>query len=263
MKQKSDPVATLPMYDWRPVRGATDRLWAAVAASLDQQGIAAPATLSRDGGDGACWADPGLVLSQTCGYPLVTNLAGKVLYVATPHYDAPGCDRPNYCSVLIGLKGEGRAVLADFAGTRIAYNSADSLSGSVSLRAAITETGHDPAGFGQWVKSGSHIGSIEAVANGAADLAAIDAVAFALAGDHMVELVENIQVIGQTPALPGLPFITATGNGSIIPALRAALSTVLSDPSLAPDLATLRLTGLSVLPVDTYDAVTKMAERAE
>ena len=46
----------------------------------------------------AHWRDPDLLLSQTCGYPFASDLAGQVQLVATPCYDAPGCHGPTYTS---------------------------------------------------------------------------------------------------------------------------------------------------------------------
>ena len=42
-----------------------------------------------------------MFFSQACGYPLITSLAGKVSLLATPCYDAPGCEGPDYCSLVI------------------------------------------------------------------------------------------------------------------------------------------------------------------
>jgi hypothetical protein len=64
----ASPVASLPMYDLPELREATDELWRALAARLQNRGIDAPVTLERDETNlDAVWSDPRLLLSQTCG----------------------------------------------------------------------------------------------------------------------------------------------------------------------------------------------------
>ena len=91
------PVASLPMYDWPQVRPQLERLWARVAEALAAANIPAPAQLSHAEIAGNNWTDPGLVLSQTCGYPLVRELAAEgaaVLYYTSELEEVPlACDR--------------------------------------------------------------------------------------------------------------------------------------------------------------------------
>jgi hypothetical protein len=49
----------------------------------------------------AFWRQPGLLISQTCGYPYVLGLHEHVQLIATPHFDAPGCEGATYSSVLV------------------------------------------------------------------------------------------------------------------------------------------------------------------
>jgi ABC-type phosphate/phosphonate transport system substrate-binding protein len=61
------------------------------------------------------------------------------------------------------------------------------------------------------------------VAGGAADIAAIDAVAWALFAEHEPEAFEALEVMGWTRSMPALPFITAPANAGMAPDLIAAL----------------------------------------
>jgi ABC-type phosphate/phosphonate transport system substrate-binding protein len=54
-----------------------------------------------------------------------------------------------------------------------------------------------------WVETGGHRQSVQAVADGRADVAAIDAVCWALAGRHEDAAVEKLRVINRTPAEAG------------------------------------------------------------
>lgn len=223
------PVASLPMYDWPELRRATDALWQAVARRLTASGIGAPATLDRSRSADEVWRDAGLVLSQTCGFPYATRLRDSVSLVATPIYDADGCEGPHYSSFVVARGGEGGGALADFAGRRVAFNARDSLSGYVALVAAIRHAGLSPEAF-DWVETGGHRESVRAVAEGRADLAAIDAVCWALAARFEADPVARLAVIGRTPLRPALPFISAGGRSADeLDAIRSALSAALSD----------------------------------
>lgn len=248
------PVASLPMYDWPEVRPATDALWSAVAARLAASGIAAPPALDRDRHLDAVWTDPALTLSQTCGYPFATRLAGRVRLVATPVFEAEGCEGPFYSSVIVARRGEG-AGLADFSGRRFAFNAADSLSGSVALRAAMRAAGLDPGGEA-WLETGGHRASVRAVAEGRADIAAIDAVCFALATRFEPEAVARLAIVDTTPLRPALPFITSLRHGEgEVAAIRAALATALADPGTRPAREALLLAGLGRVDEAAYAAL--------
>ena len=88
-------------------------------------------------------------------------------------------------------------------------------------RAACKEAGLDPR-RPEWIETGSHRASVRAVAEEKADVAAIDAVCWALALRYEPEAVSRLKVIGQTPLRPGLPFITAVErDDSEVGAIRA------------------------------------------
>ncbi len=115
---------------------------------------------------GALWRDPDLIVSQTCGWPVVTSLAGAVRVVGAFAYRTPRWHGRSYASVLVARR-PGEA--ADFCGGRAAVNSLDSLSGWISLVWALGRWPADP------VITGAHLGSLEALQAGTADVAAIDA----------------------------------------------------------------------------------------
>ena len=122
-------VAALPMYDWPELAAATDRLWAALRDALRAAGIAAPERLTRDRALMAVWLDPQLVLSQTCGLPIVRELAGRVAIIGAPDYGVPGCPPGFYRSVVVVRADDPRETLAAFRGARLAINGRDSQSG--------------------------------------------------------------------------------------------------------------------------------------
>lgn len=204
---RAGPVAILPMYDWPQVRAATDALWAAVRDSLRAAGISAPDALSRPHEPEPLWRAPGLVVGQTCGLPYVTRLRGAVRLVGSPDFGLDGCPPGHYRSAIIVRRDDGRDRLDGFAGAIPAINALDSQSGRGAL--AHTLASHGELSFlGRPVITGAHAASIEAVAGGRADLAAIDAVTWRLAQAHL-DAAGQVRVLAWTDPTPGLPYITA------------------------------------------------------
>lgn len=211
------PVATLPMYDWPEMRDAQDAFWAAVRDGLRARGMDAPDALSS----GTAWRDPGLVFSQTCGWPWITEYRDALDLVATPVSTIPGCEGATYSSMVIVRADAAAETLADLRGGSVAFNGGDSQSGVHTLREAVGPLAGDMPFFGQGVESGAHRESIRAVANGDADCAAIDAVCWAMAGRYEREAVAKLRVVHRTAAAPALPFVTRRGGP--VAEVRAAL----------------------------------------
>ena len=99
----------LPMYAIHPP--ATRALMQALVTLLTQQDIATQSVWPED--LLTHWQDNRLLLSQTCGYPLVSQLPAVQL-VGTFHYQAPGCTGRDYRSWLVAR--DKQATLADFNG---------------------------------------------------------------------------------------------------------------------------------------------------
>ena len=202
------PVASLPMYDWPELRWAHDRLWAAAAERLNARGMEAPQRLDWERPPEEVWSDPGLLLSQTCGWPYATRLSAHVRLVGTPVYAVDGCEGPLYSSFIIARRSDRGDRLRDFAGRRFAFNSRDSLSGYVVPISAMRTEGLDPQALA-WTETGSHRASIVAVAEDRADIAAIDAVCWALAERFEPDAISRLRVLTRSALRPGLPFITS------------------------------------------------------
>ncbi|MGA2044217.1 MAG: PhnD/SsuA/transferrin family substrate-binding protein [Roseiarcus sp.] len=255
-------VASLGMYDFPWLAEANDALWAGIAARLRAGGVAAPARLSRGAEPAALWRDPGLLFGQTCGYPYVTALRGAVALIATPVYAFDGCEGAEHCSFVVARLGDSRRGLADFAGARAALNAGDSNSGMNLFRATIAPLARGAPFFAAVIETGSHRASLEAVGAGAADLAAIDCVSFALIAAGRPELVAGIGIVARTPRAPALPFvISAALAGDRLDAVRGALFATLEDPALAPARARLGLVGARVLGEADYQRIAEI-ERA-
>ena len=248
------------MHDHAAARWATDALWSALATALVEHGVPAPAALDRRADYAAVWREPGLVLSQTCGYPYAATLRGEVQLVATPTYRATGCDGARYRSMLVVREGDRAQALANLRGRRVAFNATDSQSGYNALRAAVAPLASDGRFFAGTVVTGSHGASADAVAAGEADLCAIDCVTWAMLGRYEAARVAGLRVIGQTASVPGLPLIT--GMAGSLGAVREAVTGVMIDPDLAAVREALLIEGIEILADLDYDAILAMERQA-
>lgn len=251
------------MYDWPEVAWAHDQLWAALAERLNAAGIAAPETVDRSRDADLVWRDPGLVLSQTCGFPFSTRLRGIVRLVAVPTYGVAGCQGLHYSSMIVARSTEPAEELRLFAERRFAYNAADSLSGYFALRLAMKEAGIDAANV-KWIETGSHRASIRAVATEDADVAAVDAVCWALAFSHEPESTSVLKVIAVTPLRPGLPLVTAVERSDDeVATMRAVLKDTFADPATKRARSALRIVGVGTSNEWDYIPIAALARKSK
>lgn len=238
-------IAVLGMYDMPHAAAAYDRLWQAVRAQLGY----GPAHLTRDGDLWDHWRADDLLLGQTCGLPYRTRLWDKVQLVGTPDYALPDCPRGYYFSHMIRRRDDRRG-LCDLAqnGT-LAINDPMSQSGWAAPAALLAEQGLRPRAI---QVTGAHIASAHAVATGAADYAAIDAVTYAMWATGSPHVIAPLDAFARTPSSPALPMITAFHRD---PApIARALSHAISDIS-AQDRRVLRLDSLVQIPPAAYRAL--------
>ncbi len=249
-------LASLPMYDHAELEDATDGWWQGLARAFRARGLAGvPAALAR-GSRHDDWSAPDLLLSQTCGYPLVNAFAGRLRLVATPVYLVPHCRGASYRSLVLVADGSSVAALEGLRGARAVINARDSHSGFNALRAAVAPLSRGGRFFGVVVESGNHLESLLMVKRGEADVCAVDCVSHALWQDTMPAAVAGVRVLATTAHAPGLPYVTAAGRGeSEVEALRRGLLDAVADPELAAARRRLRIGGFEVLPLAAYDRI--------
>jgi ABC-type phosphate/phosphonate transport system substrate-binding protein len=155
------------------------------------------------------WLSPHLLLAQTCGYPLMTALRGKVRVLGRPRYELPDSSGGNHCSLILARTDDARRTLADFRGSRGVINGRDSNSGMNLLRHRLAPLQRDGRFFSQIGISGSHRESLHWLREDLADLAAIDSVTFAYLARHAAEEVAGLRVIERSALSPTLPYITS------------------------------------------------------
>lgn len=238
-------IASLMMYARPETDAALGRYWALIRKALAARGIASPVTLSNTTESFAVWTDPALVLSQTCGMPFRTRLHDKVTLVGTPDFGVEGCPPGYYRSAIVVRAEDDRATLADFAAARFTYNETLSQSGFAAIHAAARAAGF---WFGDRSQSHGHVRSARAVAEGRADIAALDAVTWRLIR-QFEPCADQLRVLEWTEPTPGLPYITARGmdGAAVFEAVAEAMAAL-----SAPDRAALGLQGMVAIPASDY-----------
>jgi len=244
-----------PMYAVN--RADTDALWRAVHALLLARGVSVGDLVPGIPEEELLthWQQPGLILSQTCGYPLVTQLP-DVQVVGCFHYAAPGCEGIAYRSLLVVRQEDKHLRVDDFRGRRVVCNSPDSQSGYNTLRKRVApDTVTDY--FSQVIFSGSHRQSLIEVARGEGDISAIDCVTWALLQRHEPERLAGLAVIDRTPLTPGLPLITSHNTSpETISAIRDALQALVSSPEHREICDAVLIDGFSVVTRQAYASLT-------
>jgi ABC-type phosphate/phosphonate transport system substrate-binding protein len=238
------------MYDFGDCQPANDRFWALIRDHLRQAGHQAPDQLTR--GDAAywpAWQSPDLILSQTCGYPYRTKLHDHVAYVATPDFGVEGCSPGYYHSFFIARADDPRQTLKDFDGAAFAFNEGLSQSGWAAPQTYALSRGLKLL---PTLCTSAHGLSAEAVAEGRADIAAIDAVTWGIMQRNDPAFTQRLRTIAKTDPTPGLPYITAKRADAkvLLDAMRLSLSALSNE-----DRAVLGLRDLVRIPAHEYLAV--------
>lgn len=258
-------LASMAMYVTPPaLAAATAELWAFLRGELAAAGLAGlPEALDTDIAHDEAWLQPNLLLSQTCGYPYVKTLRGRVRLVATPVYSHPGCDGPFMRSFIIVSRTNAAGSPADLRGSIAAINSPDSNSGSNLFRASVAPLAENGRFFAGVIETGSHGASIDAVSQGRADCAAIDCITFGNIQRFDPQRLAGVRVLAETVSGPGLPFITAgDASDEQVTLLRQALAAAIAEPSLATVRDTLGLVRFEVLSDEDYEPLLRLAEEA-
>ncbi|MDC0660686.1 PhnD/SsuA/transferrin family substrate-binding protein [Leisingera sp. SS27] len=237
-------IAHLGMYDRPETAVANDRFWAGIRKHLGS----GPDQLTRDADFWRVWKSPDLLLSQTCGCPYRTRLYGEVELVGTPDYGLPGCEPGYYNSVFVARQEDASQPIAAFGGRRFAYNESLSQSGWAAPMVHLHDRSILP---GSLVETGGHRRSAEAVAEGRADFAALDALSWELIREYD-DFAAGLCEIERTAPTPTLPFITALGRdtGELFTAIEAAIQELDADTK-----ACLHLNGLVRFTPSDYLAV--------
>jgi ABC-type phosphate/phosphonate transport system substrate-binding protein len=202
-----------------------------------------PATLPPDELDfHRLWLHPALLFAQTCWGPMELGLSRHVQLVGQPSYDAyEGGQGELYSSAIVMLADGAPSVASPddgsplipfdrIRGKRFTFNNLDSMSGLIGLTRDLEAMGESLDLFASRSESGGHRSSIVAIAEGKADVAAIDCESWVLA-QRFEPAARKVAVVGWTGRRKGLPYITAaTTPEKTVTALREALAGLAEQP---------------------------------
>lgn len=183
------------------------------------------------------WLHPQLLIAQACWGPMELGLSRHVQVVAQPDYSAfEGGQGEQYSSAIVMRRdiagndveappdGAPLIPLGRLRGKRFAYNSADSMSGRIALARDLNAAGASLDLFSSRVQTGGHRASMRAVAEGRADLAAVDCRSWDMARrfDPAAKL---LSVVGWTARRKGLPYVCPLATPpDVVAALREAVT---------------------------------------
>jgi ABC-type phosphate/phosphonate transport system substrate-binding protein len=185
--------------------------------------------------------------------------------IATPCYDVPGCEGPDYSSMIVVHADSRAQSMEDLRGQVAAISGLDSHSGCHVLRAMVAPLASPGSKFfGRQIITGSHAGSLEAIEAREADIAAIDAVTYTLIKRSMPDALGSFRVLGRSPRAPAPPYVTSSTTGrDVAERIRDALVDALSDPHLASCRDELMIAGAKLLTVQHYSRIDEMARIGE
>lgn len=231
--------AALPMYDLPEMREETTGYWAQILLGLKSRGAEPLVDFyhpKTDDETDALLRHPRLLLSQTCWGPISCGVAPELHILAQPDFSPfAGGIGPLYRSAIIATgrgpnltppkTGDANLPVEAMIGKRLAFNDRVSLSGYLGVTADMTAaTGSRKAFYSQALHSGGHRHSVQMVADGIADIAAIDCKTWDLV-QRFDDAAKNVRVIGWTQARKGLPLVCS-------PTLDDALKSILTDTLL-------------------------------
>ena len=111
--------ASLPWYDLAEVRQATDAFWRELQGQFRLVGLTnVPEQLNRDVHYRRQWTSPEFLFGQACGYDVRMSSAEHLRVVATPCYEAPGCQGSLYSSFVVVHEDSPDERRNDWRGTR-------------------------------------------------------------------------------------------------------------------------------------------------
>ncbi|MEM8626305.1 MAG: PhnD/SsuA/transferrin family substrate-binding protein [Pseudomonadota bacterium] len=273
-ENSSCPLINLPfplLYDWpgmAPLREATGMALHALVDALHVRLELAPGKLRLGQPCSLPFIQTVVPQAQATGVPFTLlgapefNLAYVTRFVPASH--RLPC-KGEYCAALITHRSTQVETIGALVRPRIAINEPGSFSGHHALRAHLAASNLAPEFFPfSGEVTGSHHASLSAVANGSADLAAIDIACLAMAATHSPDLLETVQIVTLTRPVPAPPFVLlgAALDEPQAATVRADLQAVLSTTARLANGAQF-IAGLRARRQEDYTAVTDLLAAAD
>ncbi len=208
-----------------------------------------------------------LDVAFVCGLPFVRRTriqSGQWVALAAPvmqEHRYQSC--PVYYADVIVNRASSLMTFADLAGQRFCYNDLGSNSGYNLMRYRLIQAGYPQGFFGEVLRSGSHQGSLQLIADGRADCAAIDSVVLAQALRDTPALAGHLRVVESLGPYPMPPVVAAQRLGAVrLKQLRSALLSAMVDAELRVVLHQAEIQGYAAVRAADYAPLGAMHELA-
>jgi ABC-type phosphate/phosphonate transport system substrate-binding protein len=250
-------IASLPMYDIVELRHAHDALWVGMARHFRHQGIDhVPRKLVHDRPVNSLWSADNLFMSQCCGYDVVYQFKDRFQILATPWFDAPGCSQGNYSSTIVVPTNSLKTDVIDMAGTVAVVNGPESHSGMNALFSLVAPHSRNNRFFSEVKISGSHVESLALLANGQADVAAVDCLTYELLSRYRPAAIRGTRPLGLTCSAPAPPYVTARAfNLDTVERMQNALLETYEDQALAGSRQALLISKIELSSALSYQRI--------
>ena len=257
---------SLPMYDIEEVRTSTAALLRAVVDAVREVGedvVVGNASDLEHSSLIAYWAGDEMYMSQSCGLPYLEELQESVDVLGTFLWDGISDGAGNYRTHIV-VRGDHEATeIKELRGARPVVSNTQSLSGWCSLGCALAGVTNDPNFVQPYLIGHNHVGSIQLLQDGIADVASIDPATFQLLRRHRPSLVHGLRTIGSGPLTPATPIIVKKVRHTALDNLRDALHQVLTQDSLTSAMDDIGIVGFVNLDGDDYAPVHELVALAE
>ena len=203
--------------------------------------------------------DPRLLIGQCCGYDVVYGFSSSVTPLATPEFDADGCEGSDYRSFVLVRNDSPAGELADLRGATCVINGFNSHSGTNALRALVAPLSRDGRFFGAVKVSGAHVESLALLKAGEAEIMAMDCVVHALLRRYRPDALDGTRILCRTGSAPAPPLVTSTATDEPLRAkVRIALRDAFADPDAGEPMAPLLLRGVAFRPLTDYARIAEI-----
>jgi len=196
-------------------------------------------------------------IGWTCGAPFVqdSKADGQQL-IAVPLFKKS----PTYYSVILSRRSRPEKSLTDFKGQVLAYSDPRSNSGYLSPKYSLYKKGLDmPVFFRLLLNAGSHEGSIDALINGLADVAAVDEYIWVTYQKRHPSLSKKLHEIERMGPYPFTPIVAGRGiNKKTINKLASILENMSQTHSGKQILEDFLLDGFVKKNADFYQPIQSM-----
>jgi ABC-type phosphate/phosphonate transport system substrate-binding protein len=226
--------ASFPMYNIPEIWAAQSAFWKGIATHLTREGIRdVPSELSHGQPLATLLSDENMLLSQCCGYDVVSGYRETLTTIATPVFDVSDCSGYEYSSLIIVSEECPYQDVLEMRGCAAVANGPESHSGMNALRHLVAPKNINGSFFGSVVYSGGHEQSMKLIQDGRADVAAIDCVTHKLLERYRPNAIKGTRILGRTFFAPAPPYVTHANRGTDVKKrIKTALMGAFSDTDL-------------------------------